>query len=884
MSRTAEERGLAMLPEKVREGVSGLPVLEILDDVEGALDRQGKALVQAPPGAGKTTVIPLALLCGAEKSWLKDQTILVLEPRRLAARACAARMAELLGETLGETVGYQVRMDRCVGPGTRIEVITEGILTRRLQNDPELSGVGLVIFDEFHERHLHSDLGLALALEAASVFRPDLRLLVMSATMDMDRLQPLLDNAPVVTSQGRSWPVATHYLPPDSAFQGTSRDKGFQILPAAQQAVQQALAADEGDILVFLPGAAQIRALAEMLAPLSEADPCLAIHTLFGALGPKEQAAAIAPSRPGCRKIVLATNIAETSLTIEGVRVVVDTGLARVPKFSSGTGMTRLETLAVSRASADQRRGRAGRTGPGVCYRLWSPHVHQGLIPFNRPEILGADLTQLVLELALWGTSDPNELKWLDLPPKKSVAEAKELLLLLGALDEAGRITPHGKALAAAGIHPRLARMVLGGKALGQGFTACCLAALAEAGDFVRGGKGPGEGTGEGPDPDIRLRLEMLARHLAAGKAGKNGKMGQILVHARGLAQRFAISRAKAGQRIDPEWAGRLLGLAWPERIARQRSAGSLSYLTAAGSGCVFRSANSLSNQEFILALDLGGHAKNPVIFLAAPYDPIDLEEDYPDLIRSETATVWDTATRSVRSRRLVRFESLVLADAPEQITDPEAALAAMISGIRTEGLKVLPWTKPLAQFCHRVNFLRENVSADPRFTDLPDLGEAHLAETLENWLAPFLSGITSVSALKKLDLDGAIKAQLSWEQMNLVEAQAPSHIRVPSGSKIPLAYADDQGLLAAPVLAVRLQEMFGLTATPAVAGGKVPVTLHLLSPAGRPVQITRDLESFWASAYAEVKKDLAGRYPKHYWPEDPLAAVPTNRAKPRKG
>ena len=874
MTDRKQEKGLAMLPPPAARypGTAELPVLKILEELADALETEKRALVQAPPGAGKTTIIPLALLHRAGKTWLNDKKILVLEPRRLAARACAGRMAALIDEKPGQTVGYQVRLDRCVGPDTRIEVITEGILTRRIQADPELSGVGLLIFDEFHERHLHSDLGLALALEAAEVFSPDLRILVMSATMDMASLSHLMGEAPVIESRGRSWPVETVYLPPETirsngaAFAG---NKAFSILPACRTAISRALSAHEGDILVFLPGAAQIRALAEDLEAMAAGDPTLSVFPLFGTLSAKDQAAAIAPSRPECRKIVLATPIAETSLTIEGVRVVVDSGLARVPKFSARTGMSRLETLAVSRASADQRRGRAGRTGPGVCYRLWSAHVHQGLIPFNRPEILQADLAPLMLELALWGVSHPRDLNWLDLPPESGLASARDLLARLGALDDRGQITDHGRRLAAAGIHPRLAQMVLRGKEMGQGFTACCLAALTEARDLVHGG--------DRPDPDIRLRLEILDRlNRTKNRANSgNARARQVLEQARHLSGRFNI---RSGP-IEPDTAGRLLALAWPERIAQKRQEKGRTYVTASGTGCTFLWENSLSGQDLIVAVDAGGSAKDAFIHLAAPYDRADLETDFSDRIKAHDEVFWDTRTKSVRALACTQYGRIVLEESSRPLPGPDEVTDALIRGIAQEGLELLPWSKQALSLCSRVNFLRRL----DKFAPLPDLSRDCLTASMESWLAPFLTGISSAAGLKKLDLTSALKALLTWEQLNVVETQAPTHIQVPSGSRIPLFYEDENGPLDAPVLAVRLQEMFGLTATPTIAGGQIPLTLHLLSPAQRPVQITRDLASFWKTTYTQVKKDLMGRYPKHYWPEDPLTAQPTGRAKPRK-
>ena len=846
----------------------------VLPSLADALDKEKKALVQAPPGAGKTTLVPLALM---DRPWMGDKKIVMLEPRRLAARACASHMAGLLGEKPGQTVGYQVRLDRCIGPRTRIEIITEGILTRRIQSDPGLEDVGLLIFDEFHERHIHGDLGLALSLESAEVFNPDLRILVMSATMDMAALSAVMDNAPMILSKGRTWPVTTHYLPPvprDQAGGGRTGDKGREILPACFRAVQKGLAGEEGDILVFLPGAAQIRAMAERLREGLDRSSPIDIYPLFGNLSPREQAAAIAPSKPGRRKIVLATPIAETSLTIQGVRVVVDSGLARAPRFSPGRGMTRLETLPVSKASADQRRGRAGRTAPGVCYRLWPEHVHQGLIPFNRPEILSADLVPLALELARWGVTDPADLKWLDVPPESAFKPAAALLKQLGALDKNGLITDYGRKLLSAGTHPRLAHMIIRSKALGQGFTGCCLAAMTEERDFVF--------SGAGDDPDVGLRLEILSdiskgkpvRKQVNFKAAKN-----ILAQAGNLAAGFKIN----SRSMDISTAGRVLAFAWPGRIAKKRKPDSLSYLTASGSGACFRFPNGLSGHEYIVAAHLDGQKKNANIFLAAAYDPADLAVDFKDHIERKDEVAWEDKTLSVRAFTRTWYRRLMLRETPLAKPDPADVLQALVQGIEQAGLDILPWTRTLQQFRHRVIFLKGRSDLDSAFAGLPDLSDKALAANMADWLAPFLGGISSGAGLRQVDLGAALKHLLSWEQQKMVDAHAPTHVVVPSGSKIPVKYSDDNGPLDFPVLAVRLQEMFGLMTTPAVARGKFPLTLHLLSPAGRPVQITRDLGNFWNQTYAEVKKDLMGRYPKHFWPDDPGTATPTNRAKPRK-
>ncbi len=876
-------QGVSLLPpglEKMPEIVS-LPVVAVLGPLDRALEREKRALVQAPPGAGKTTLVPLALM---DRPWLGNKKIIMLEPRRLAARACAAHMARLLGEKPGQTVGFQVRMDRCIGPATRIEIITEGILTRRIQSDPGLEETGLLIFDEFHERHIHGDLGLALALESAEVLNPGLRILVMSATMDSQALSAMMGNAPMIDSQGKTWPVDTHYLDtrPDAGsgqagmFPGRPGDKATQIIGPCFRTVVSAVEKDEGDILVFLPGAAQIRKLAEQLGDRFKNEAGVRIHPLFGNLSPEAQAAAIAPSKPGQRKIVLATPIAETSLTIQGVRVVVDSGLANVPRFSPGRGMTRLTTLAVSRASADQRRGRAGRTGPGVCYRLWSEHVHQGLVPFNRPEILSADLAPLVLELANWGVTDPNTLNWLDLPPEPAFEAAAALLRQLEALDGRGRITAHGRVLLAAGTHPRLAHMVIRAGAIGQGFMACCLAALVEERDFVHADRAR-------TDPDIGLRLEILDRLAKGaqpgGKGFHAGRAKAVLARAGHLATQFKVR----GRSMEIPQAGRLLAFAWPERVAKKRKSDGLAYLMASGGGAFFQSANSISGREFIVAAHLDGTPKNAAVFLAAAYDGEDLEMDFPSSVDIRKEVVWDEQRQAVKAVTRTLYGKLLLNETPMARPDPGQVREALIQGIARTGPERLAWSKTATAFRHRVIFLKTLGDTDPAFRDLPDLSDRSLASTLNVWLAPFLDGISSLAGIKQVDLEAALKAMFTWDQLKLVDDHAPTHVVVPSGSKIPLRYGDENGPLDHPVLAVRLQEMFGLAATPAIARGKVPLTLHLLSPASRPVQITRDLNNFWLNTYKEVKKDLMGRYPKHYWPDDPGTAPPTARAKPRK-
>ena len=823
---------------------AGLPVTQVMPQVAAALNHPGRAVLQAPPGSGKTTRVPLALL---NEPWLAGKKILMLEPRRLAARTCARFMAEQCGEKVGRTVGYRIRMDTRTGPRTRIEVVTEAILTRMIQNDPALSGVGLVIFDEFHERHIHSDLGLALCLEIADVLRPDLRILVMSATMDIDDLGVLLDPVKMVVSEGRQWPVDTIHLPPPAGRPGPG--PFGSVLAGCVTAVLTALSDHDGDILVFLPGAAEIRHTAQMLAARTGSD--IRVFALSGRLPFDKQRAALAPSPPGFRKVVLATAVAETSLTIDGVTIVVDSGLMRRPLFFPGTGLTRLQTLPVSRASADQRRGRAGRTGPGICYRIWSEHVHKGLVPFSRPEILEQDLAGVALELALWGVRDPGELKWLDPPPAEAFDQAKDLLFRLECLDDSGRITVHGKIVARSGIHPRLAHMILTADRSGAGFLACCLAVLLEESRDL---------PGFSHDPDLCARLEVLAAE-------------NRLASARRLARKLKLRECP----IDPHKAGITLSLGFPERVARRR--GELSYVLASGTGARFKEPNTVSAHEYILAAHVEGHPGNAAIFLAAPIPVQELEQVWAGEMKTEEPVRWDPDRQAVLAARQTWYDRILVRQTPLRDPDPEAVRLAMLEGVRQMGLNALPWTRSLMQLRHRVCFLRDHAG----ISRLPDLSDEGLMNTLSSWLGPFLTGIRTARDLKRVDLAGSISALLPWEDRSRMEALAPSHITVPSGSRIPLSYSDGGQILASPVLAVRLQELFGETHTPAVADGRISVTLHLLSPAGRPVQVTRDLASFWKNTYLDVKKDLMGRYPKHFWPDDPLTAAPTRRAKPRK-
>jgi ATP-dependent helicase HrpB len=824
-----------------------LPIEEILPELKAALASRPAAVLQAPPGAGKTTGVPLALL---GEDWLGGKRILVLEPRRLATRAAARRMAALLGEPVGGTVGYRMRLDTKVGPGTRIEVVTEGILARFLQSDPELAGIGAVLFDEFHERSLDADLGLALCLEVQQSLRPDLRLLVMSATLDGERVARLMGEAPVLSSAGRAYPVETRWLEPPP------REPVEESVAAA---VFRALRESEGDLLVFLPGGREIRRTARLLEQRG-LPPGVFVAPLYGDLAQAAQDEAIQPAPPGRRKMVLATSIAETSLTIEGVRVVVDSGLVRVPRFEPRSGMTRLATVRVSQASADQRRGRAGRTAPGVCYRLWSEASHRALPRFGAPEILEADLAPLALELAQWGAGDPAALAWLDSPPPAAYAQARMLLQELGALDGEGRVTRHGQAMARFAAHPRLAHMMLRGNELGHGALAAEIAALLAGRDALRAGPG-------GRDADLRTRLELL--HGSRGEvAADRAALRQAAEQSRQWRRVLGTAREAGGHGA----AGLLVALAYPDRIARRRPGTGGQFVLANGRGAELPETDPLAAAEFLAVAELDGDAARARIFLAAPLTQAELEAEFAGRIETREFVEWDAREEAVAAKRQRRLGALVLGE--ERLADPppEAVAAAMLKGIRALGLAALPWSREAESLRARVGFLRRTLGED-----WPDLSDAALLEAVETWLAPYLGGVTRRAHLDRLDLAAALRAQLPWGRQQLLDRLAPTHVVVPSGSRVAIDYGADE-----PVLAVRLQEMFGSPATPTVAGGRVPLTLHLLSPAGRPLQVTRDLAGFWDSSYRAVRAEMRGRYPKHFWPENPLEAAPTRRAKPR--
>jgi ATP-dependent helicase HrpB len=837
-----------------------LPVETILEKLSATLQKNICAVLQAPPGAGKTTRVPLALL---DEKWLVGKRILMLEPRRLATRAAAMRMAASLGEPVGETVGYRMRMESRVGPQTRIEVLTEGVLTRMLQRDPSLAGVGLVIFDEFHERSLAADLALALCLEIQGVLNERLRLLAMSATLDSEALSKIMNQAPVIFCEGRQFPVETVYVGAGSA---TTLAQNVAVT------ICRTVNHYPGSLLVFLPGAPEIRKVQGLLEKSNLGRDCL-VAPLYGNLTRSKQQQAIEPAPEKRRKIVLATDIAETSLTIEGIGVVIDGGFRRAPSYDVASGMTRLVTLPVSRASADQRRGRAGRLGPGVCLRMWDQHRQNSLAPHNRPEILETDLTALVLELMVWGANDVHQLKWIDPPPQAALKKATYLLGELKAItfEASGivRATRHGRQMAELGLHPRLAHMLLMAREVGQGVLACRLAAILGERDFIRFKPGA-------YDADLRLRLDVLK----AFKVGRNfggaeldidtGACRRILKTAGLFEKRLKIDRSKPCL----SGAGRLLAWAYPDRIAKQRAGNNCRYLMVNGRGAYFSEAEPLSAKTYLVAAALDGDKREARIFLAAGFDQVDLEDQFGERIKESVKVVWDSGKKTVSAVRRRTIGALNVSQVRFDGAPPEQVLAAMLTGIRQQGLECLPWTKSLKSWQMRVSFLRRLYSDDAGW---PDVSDNHLIDTLETWLAPYLDGITSLKRLGGIDLKNALQGLLGWRHQGLLNELAPTHLQAPSGARIPIDYNSDP-----PVVAVRIQQMFGATKTPAVAGGRQPLLLHLLSPAGRPMQITADLAGFWTNSYHMVKKDLKARYPKHHWPDDPLKATPTDRAKPR--
>jgi ATP-dependent helicase HrpB len=814
---------------------TSLPIDAVLDDLARTLAQHHAAVLVAPPGAGKTTRVPLALL---DEPWTKGKKIIVLEPRRIAARASAERMAKTLGERAGETVGYRVRFGSKISRATRIEVVTEGIFSRQILDDPELRGVAAVLFDEFHERSLDADLGLALARDAQTGLRQDLRILVMSATLDGARVAKLLGDAPVVESEGRAFPVETRYL-------GRKVDAPLERQMA--DAIATALRADPGSVLAFLPGAAEIRRTQNFLEERVH-DASTEIVPLFGALDASVQDRAISPAPKGSRKVVLATSIAETSLTIEGVRIVVDSGLARVPRYEPDIALTRLETVRASRAAVDQRRGRAGRTEPGICYRLWDEPQTASLAAYTQPEILSADLSSLVLDLAQWGVSDPATLAFLDPPPAPALKEAKGLLAELGALDADGRITAEGHRLRALALPPRLARMIVDSAGFGAGEAAAEIAAI-----LTERGLG-------GDSVDLDVRVSQFRRDRSPRSQS-----------ARDLARRWAAQVAVASAMEADLSTGVMLAFAFPDRVAKNRGNGS--FVLANGRGAAVEQTSALARAPYIAVGELTGTAANGRILLAAPITQEEIEAQFADHIEDADEVSFDRNAMALRARRRKTLHAITLSEAPLALSPSAETARIFADGLIAAGLDRLPWSKAAQQWRDRVMFLRKAEGES-----WPDLSDDGLIARAADWLVPALYDKTALKEFSAGDLSEALLALLPWELRARLEREAPTHFEAPTGTMLAIDYEAEQG----PTIAVRLQELFGLNTHPSIAKGKVPLVLELLSPAQRPVQVTRDLPGFWRGSYAAVRSDLRGRYPRHPWPEDPANALPTRRVKPR--
>jgi len=826
----------------MRAFADALPIDEVLATLASALDRGTRAVLVAPPGAGKTTRVPLALI---DEAFAAGGKLLLLEPRRLAARAAASRMAATLGEQVGETIGLRVRLQSLVSAKTRIEVITEGVFARMILDDPELKGVAAVLFDEFHERSLDADLGLALALDAQEAFREDLHILVMSATLDGARVAGLMQGAAEIESAGRAFPVETRYV---------GRDPSLRVEDQVVKTVLTALAEEPGSILVFLPGQGEILRVAATLGERVRS-PDVDIAPLYGALDARAQDRAVAPAAPGRRKIVLATSIAETSLTIEGVRVVIDSGLMRAPRFEPDLGLTRLVTIRVSRANADQRRGRAGRVEPGVCYRLWEEAANGGLAPFAEPEILAADLSGFALDLALWGVSDPSALRFLDPPPRPALAEARALLKRLGALDPDGRITDEGRAITRLALPPRLARMLIDAAREGEAAEAAEIATLLSE---------PGLG---GNAVDLEARLAAFRRD-RSGRAEDARRLAKTLARRATPLGTAGVPPAGAPEARGP---GLRLALAFPERIAMARGKRG-EFLMANGRAAAVEPHDALAGEPFLAIGEVAGRAGAARILLAAPLTADDVERLAGESLEIADEIAFDLGAAALRARRRRRFSALTLSEQTLPAPRDEAAALALANGVLGLGIDRLPWTKPLKQWRDRVMFLRR---AEPEMW--PDLSDAALKSS-PDWLAPYLLGKTSLAEIGPDDLAAALKAPFDYALLQRLDREAPTHFLAPTGNAALIDYEAEGG----PAISLRVQELFGLAAHPSLAGGRAPLTLNLLSPAHRPIQITRDLPGFWRGSWADVRADLRGRYPRHFWPENPAEAAPTARAKPR--
>lgn len=815
------------------EGLPQLPVLDVAAEIIGGLETGTRAVLSAPPGAGKTTIVPLLLL---EQAWCTGRIIL-LEPRRLAARAAAGRMASLLAEAVGETVGYRMRLDNKVSAHTRIEVVTEGVFARMVLDDPDLAGVSAVLFDEFHERSLDADFGLALALDVQAGLREDLRILVMSATLDIERITGLLDHPAVIRSEGRSFPVEVRHR---------DRSAGERIEDAMAAAIRDVIRSETGSILAFLPGQAEIRRTAERLDGIF--GPETLIVPLYGNLDQKEQDAAIQPAPAGRRKIVLATSIAETSITIDGVTIVIDSGLQRLPVFEPSTGITRLETVRVSRASADQRAGRAGRTGPGIAIRLWHPGQTAALPAFTPPQILASDLSQLALDLAHWGVRDPASLRFPDPPPAAALSEARALLRLLGGLDSADGITQKGRLMRLLALPPRLAAMAISAADEGHGRQACLLGVLLTE-----------QGLG-GPDIDLDIRLRQF-----------RSERGIRAEAARTLAGRIARSLPSVREMSVEASCGSLLLYAYPDRVALQRG-GRGRFVMANGRGADLPETERLAASPMLVIADLAGRAAQARILAAAQVSRRDVEAGLPEAIVQTQECFFDRPSSQVRARSVIRLGAIILEEKPLPRPKGEDAARGLAEGVRELGLQSLAFSKDAGQLRQRIDFLHRTIG-EP----WPDMGEDALIARLDEWFIPFQAGSTSLDSIVPSSLSDGLRSLVPYELQQELNRLAPTHFEAPTGQRHPIRYDG-----AEPVLAIRVQELFGLRTHPSIAGGRLPLVLELTSPAHRPIQTTRDLPGFWSGSWKDVRAEMRGRYPKHPWPEDPANATPTTRAKPR--
>jgi ATP-dependent helicase HrpB len=818
-----------------------LPIEDSVAELIAALDRTHNVVLSAEPGAGKTTYVPLVLL---QRPWLTGKRMIMLEPRRLAARRAAEYMSRQIRQDVGDTIGYRMRGETRVSRRTRIEIVTEAVLTRQLQNEPDLPGIGLLIFDEFHERSIHADLGLALALDVQQHIRPDLRILVMSATLDGISLQSLLSDAPIVTSIGRQFPVVTRYL-------GSSGARSAEAVVA--DATRLALDSSKGDLLVFLPGRREIRRVETLLFE-RRLPQDVVVHTLFGGASPDQQRAALSPAPSGFRKIILSTSVAETSLTIDGVRVVVDSGLARVPRFDPRRGMTGLDTVPVSQATADQRRGRAGRQAPGFCFRTWTENEHGQLQRFPTPEILATDLAPLAVDLARWGSMDGKNLRFLNPPPEAHLRQAQRLLRTLGAIDDSGRLTPHGRAIADLPLHPRLAHMVVRGNERGFGELACDLAALLEETEMQAIRRDSGI--------DLAQRLHAMKSH--------DGAYDRVLYQARRLRDITGVLKNASTE----EPLGVLLGLAYPERLARRRDGETRRYLMANGTGATLPEGSLLAREQFLAIGEVDGVGSEVRVYLASPITKNEITEYFADQLTIQDETSWDAEQESVLARRVTRLGAIPVASS-NTASSSETVTRILVDAIRALGLSALPWSKDAETLCSRSEWIRSRGLEGEQW---PNLSASHLLDTLADWLSPHLIGKWRRSQLQDLHLSAILRGLFQNHQLQQLDRLAPSHVNLPSGSRVAIDYTGG----STPVLAVRLQEMFGQGETPRIGGGRIPLLLHLLSPAHRPLAVTQDLASFWQKTYPEIRTSMRARYPRHAWPDDPLNAAPPSRHRRR--